>query len=181
MTPVSRMLFAALVTAPVVVVDQWSKFLVLSEPRFKALDCLDPARPCGGIEISAMFDLTMLWNRGMSFGALQSEGVMRWVLVAVTIGIAVGFAVWLTRATRWLTALALALVVGGAIGNVIDRIRFGAVVDFLDFSGIWRPYFFNYVFNVADAAITVGAVLLFLDQFILSRHGSSAPSPARGR
>ena len=73
------------------------------------------------------------------------------------------------------------LIIGGAIGNVIDRVRFGAVVDFFNFSGIWPPYFFNYVFNVADAAITVGAVLLFFDQFILSRRGHSAPHTASGR
>ena len=70
--------------------------------------------------------------------------------------------------------LALALVIGGAFGNVIDRVRFGAVVDFLDFSGIFRPYFFNYVFNVADAAISVGAVLLFVDQFLMSRQDKAA-------
>ena len=68
----------------------------------------------------------------------------------------------------------VAPVVGGAFGNVIDRVRFGAVVDFLDFSGIFRPYFFNYVFNVADAAISVGAVLLFVDQFLMSRQDKAA-------
>ena len=88
--------------------------------------------------------------------------------------IAIGFAIWLYRATRWMTGLALALVVGGAIGNMIDRARFGAVVDFLNFDGIWPPYFFNYVFNVADSAVTVGAVLLFLDQFLLARDEKKA-------
>ena len=181
MSPLSRNLLAAIVIPLVVILDQWSKYLVLAEPRFNARNCLDGTQPCGGIEVSTMFDLTMLWNRGMSFGALQSEGIMRWVLVAVTVAIAIGFGIWLAQAARRITALALALVVGGAIGNVIDRVRFGAVVDFFDFSGIWPPYFFNYVFNVADAAITVGAVLLFFDQFILSRHGQSAPRPANGR
>ncbi|MEM9739600.1 MAG: signal peptidase II [Pseudomonadota bacterium] len=169
MTPRARAVLAFFVIPVVVAVDQWTKYLVLGEPRFNALECLNATLPCGRIEISGIFDLTMLWNRGMSFGALQSEGIMRWVLVVFTIAIAIGFSVWLAQAFRRTTALALALVVGGAIGNVIDRIRFGAVVDFLDFSGIWRPYFFNYVFNVADAAISVGAVLLFFDQFILSR------------
>ena len=99
---------------------------------------------------------------------------MRWLLVLMTTAIAIGFTVWLVRAGRRLTGLALAMVIGGAFGNVIDRIRFGAVVDFLDFSGIFRPYFFNYVFNVADAAISVGAVLLFADQFLMSRQEKSA-------
>ena len=92
----------------------------------------------------------------------------------LTTAIAIGFSVWLYRATRRFTGLALALVIGGAFGNVIDRVRFGAVVDFLDFSGLLRPYFFNYVFNVADAAISVGAVLLFADQFLMSRQEKSA-------
>lgn len=181
MTPLSRSVLAAIVIPVVVVVDQWSKYLVLNEPRFRALDCLDGSVDCGFIEISKMFDLTMLWNRGMSFGALQSDGIMRWVLVVATLAISIGFAIWLAQATRRVTAFALTLVIGGAIGNVIDRVRFGAVVDFFNFSGIWPPYFFNYVFNVADAAITVGAVLLFFDQFILSRRGHSAPHTASGR
>ncbi len=154
----------------IVVLDQWSKLLVLQEPVFNALACLEGAQRCGQIKISAIFDLSMVWNRGISFGTLQSEGVMRWVLVGFQIAIAVGFTVWLLKVTRRWTALALALVIGGAIGNVIDRIRFGAVVDFLDFSGMY----FIWVFNVADAAISVGAVLLFIDQFLMSRSESSA-------
>ena len=149
----------------VLILDQWTKYLVLNEPRFNALGCLDRTERCGKIELSSIFDLTMVWNRGVSFGVGQSEGIMRWVLVIMTLGIAVGFAIWLWRAGRLWTGLALSLVVGGAIGNVIDRVRFGAVVDFFDFSGIY----FIWVFNVADAAITVGAVLLFIDQFLMSR------------
>ena len=159
---------AFLLVPLVIVLDQWSKYLILKEPSFRGVECLESPHLCGHVEVSSIFDLTMLWNRGMSFGALQSEGVMRWVLFVVTGIITIGFAIWLFRATRWLTALALGLVVGGAIGNMIDRARFGAVVDFLDFRGIWEPHFFNYIFNVADAAVSVGAVLLFLDQFLLS-------------
>ena len=153
----------------VVIIDQWSKWLILKTPQLNALDCLNLPQRCGQIELSAVFDLTMVWNRGVSFGTMQSDGPMRWVLVALTLAIAIGFAIWLTRADRRGTALALALVVGGAIGNVIDRVRFGAVVDFLDFSGLY----FIWVFNVADAAISVGAVLLFLDQILMSRRDAS--------
>lgn len=155
--------------APVIVVilvlDQLSKWAILNEPRLNALGCLDRSEPCGQIELSPIFDLTMLWNRGVSFGALQSDGWARWLLFILTACIAVAFAVWLLRAARWTTALAVSLIIGGAIGNLIDRARFGAVVDFLDFSGLY----FVWVFNVADAAISVGAVLLLLDQFIMSR------------
>lgn len=165
-----RFRIAMFLLIPVIIaVDQWSKWLVLNEPKFNSLGCLDGSQRCGGIEVSGVFDLTMVWNRGISFGLGQSEGIMRWLLVLMTIGIAVGFTVWLFRASRWLTGLALAMVIGGAFGNVIDRVVFGAVVDFLDFSGLWRPYFFNYIFNIADAAISVGAVLLFVDQFLMSR------------
>ncbi len=154
----------------VLILDQISKWLVLKEPAFNAIPCLKGTGRCGHIEVSSVFDLTMVWNRGVSYGAFQSEGIMRWLLVIATSAIAIGFTVWLLRvSTRW-TALALALVIGGAIGNVIDRIRFGAVVDFLNFSDIY----FVWVFNVADAAITVGAVLLFLDQFLLSKQQGSA-------
>ncbi|MEM1037123.1 MAG: signal peptidase II [Pseudomonadota bacterium] len=175
-----RFRYILLALIPVVaILDQWTKYLILNEPRFNALRCLDKTQPCGQIEVSGIFDLTMVWNRGVSFGLGQSEGIMRWVLVGLTSLIAIGFFVWLLQVARNWTGLALALVVGGAIGNVIDRFRFGAVVDFLDFSGIWPPYFFNYVFNVADAAISVGAVLLFVDQFLMSQHETSAGADSK--
>ncbi|MEL7033247.1 MAG: signal peptidase II [Pseudomonadota bacterium] len=158
----------------IVILDQFSKYLILNEPTFNALGCLDQTQRCGRIDVLPFFDLNMVWNRGISFGIGQSEGIMRWLLVILTTAIAIGFTVWLIRASRRFTGIALALVIGGAFGNVIDRVRFGAVVDFLDFSGILRPYFFNYVFNVADAAISVGAVLLFADQFLMSRQEKAA-------
>jgi signal peptidase II len=159
--------------AGIVAVDQITKTLVLADARFNALACLDRSAPCGGFPVigpvlndSPLFSLSMVWNRGVSFGALQAEGAGRWLLVLMTTAIAVGFAIWLLRASRPITALALSLVIGGAVGNnLIDRARFGAVVDFLDFSGLYFPW----VFNIADAAITIGAGLLLLDQLLASR------------
>jgi len=149
----------------VVLVDQITKWLVLAEERFNAAGCLDRMADCGRIPLPGPLDFTMTWNRGMSYGLFQSEGVGRWILAGIMLAIATGFLVWLIRAEgRWLK-LALALVIGGAFGNLIDRVRFGAVVDFIDANGL----FFPWVFNVADAAISVGAVLLFVDQFLLSR------------
>jgi signal peptidase II len=149
----------------ILVLDQWSKWLVLQEPRFNALACLDILERCGRIPLPGPLDLTMTWNRGMSFGLFQSDGIGRWILAGIMLTIALGFLVWLIRAEgRWLR-LALALVIGGAFGNLIDRVRFGAVVDFIDANGLYFPW----VFNIADAAISVGAVLLFIDQFLLSR------------
>ena len=157
--------WAAPLIGCILLADQFTKHLVLTEPVFNALACLDRSNPCGRIELSGVFDLSMTWNRGVSFGALQAEGAARWVLFAVTLVIATGFSLWLHRAGRGLTAVSLALVVGGAAGNLIDRARFGAVIDFLDFSGLYFPW----VFNIADACISVGAGLLLLDQVLAGR------------
>ena len=148
----------------VVIADQVSKWMVLSTPRFHALECLSDGRLCGMIELPGPIDLSMVWNRGMSYGMLQSEGFMRWVLAGFMLAIALVFLRWLLVAQGALLRLALALVVGGAFGNLIDRVRFGAVVDFINAGALHFPW----VFNIADAAISVGAVLLFADQFLLS-------------
>lgn len=160
----------------IVLADQATKYMILAQPEtFNALGCLDGREACGRVIVPGPIDLTMVWNRGISFGTLKAEGWARWGLFALSGVIAILFAVWLMRARRSLTMLALAMVVGGAIGNMIDRARFGAVVDFLDFSEI----FFIWVFNVADAAITVGAVLLFADQYLVSRQESAAKKAAQ--
>lgn len=157
--------FWAVALIPVfLIADQFTKALILAEPRFNALGCLDMTERCGQIALPGPIDFTMLWNRGMSYGLLQSEGIMRWVLSGVMLAIAIGFFVWLLRAEGRLLKLALSMVVGGAFGNLIDRVRFGAVLDFIDASALHFPW----VFNVADSAISVGAVLLFVDQFLLS-------------
>ncbi|MEP0315219.1 MAG: signal peptidase II [Hyphomonas sp.] len=148
-----------------VLVDQWSKWLVLSEPRFNAIACLETRQGCGHIPVPGPIDLTMVWNRGMSYGLLQSDGIGRWLLALVMLVIALGFLYWLVRyADHWLLKLSLGMVVGGAFGNLVDRVRFGAVVDFINAGDLYFPW----IFNVADAAISVGAVLLFVDQFLLS-------------
>lgn len=147
-------LFAIALILGVFALDQLSKFYVVTQLRLPEL---------GRIEISPFFDFTMVWNYGVSFGALRADAQWeRWALVALSGIISIVFVVWLWRATRGLTTLALALVVGGSIGNMTDRIRFGAVADFLDFSALHFPW----VFNVADAAITLGAVLLALDMLL---------------
>lgn len=157
--------FWAVALIPIfLIADQWTKALILAEPRFNAMGCLDMTERCGQIQLPGPIDFTMLWNRGMSYGLLQSEGIMRWVLSAVMLVIAIGFFIWLLRAEGRLLKLALSMVVGGAFGNLIDRVRFGAVLDFIDASALNFPW----VFNVADSAISVGAVLLFVDQFLLS-------------
>ena len=111
--------------------------------------------------IAGPFSLTMVWNRGVSFGLFRADAdLVRWILTLFSIGVAIALAIWVRKAHRPLLGVGLGLVIGGAIGNAIDRIRFGAVVDFLDFQ---RLGFFPWVFNVADSAITIGVVFLLLD------------------
>lgn len=112
-------------------------------------------------EILPFFDLRFVANIGVSLGLLAAEtNAMRWVLVALTALIAGGVAVWMVREKNRGDMLALALVLGGALGNIVDRVRFGYVVDYADLHfGEWRPFL---VFNVADAAITIGVVILLI-------------------
>ncbi len=106
-------------------------------------------------------DLTMVWNRGVTFGLLSGDGAWNHLLLAgLALAIAVFLLRWLQRAETRLVALALGAVIGGAIGNVIDRLRFGAVVDFVDVHG-WGWHW--YVFNLADAAIVLGVCALVWD------------------
>ncbi|MBX3509920.1 MAG: signal peptidase II [Hyphomonadaceae bacterium] len=157
--------FGLILAAVVFVADQISKWAVLGPLRFSPPGCREAGLNCGFIELSPLFDLRMVWNRGVSFGLLRADqDLARWGLVALSFVISGVFLWWLKGAERRLTAVSLGLVVGGALGNVIDRIRFGAVADFLDFSGLWFPW----VFNVADAAITVGAILLAIDMLFFS-------------
>jgi signal peptidase II len=114
--------------------------------------------------IPPFFNLSSVSNPGVSFGLLRADSPLgRWLLVGFAAAVVIGLAVWAWRLTRLWTALAVGLIMGGAIGNnLIDRVRFGTVVDFLDFSGIG----FRWVFNVADSAITVGVILLLLEGFL---------------
>ena len=116
-------------------------------------------------EVLPFFNLVLVWNRGVSFGMFGSASVP-WLLSGIALAVVVGLLVWLRRTDNGLVALGLALVIGGALGNVIDRIRFGAVIDFLDFHAFgWHwP-----AFNLADSAICVGAVVLVLDGLLAPR------------
>ena len=117
------------------------------------------------------FRLVVVWNRGVSFGMLGGDRALPpWVLSAVAVAVCVGLFIWLRRNERKFTGWGIGLVMGGAIGNVIDRARWGAVFDFADFHvGQWHwP-----AFNVADAAIVGGVGLMLLDSLI----GDKKPAP----
>lgn len=111
------------------------------------------------IELSGIFDLTFVQNYGASFGMLAGGLGSRILLSVISTSVVIGLAIWLGKIDRKIAAAGIALIIGGAAGNLYDRIAYGYVVDFLDFSGLYFPW----VFNVADAAINVGIALLLLD------------------
>lgn len=124
----------------------------------------------GAVEVLPFFNLVTVWNYGVSFGMFNSgSSAAAWIFAVLALAIAAALAVWLLRTDRPLIAAALGLVVGGAVGNVVDRVRFGAVFDFLDFHAFgWHwP-----AFNVADSAITIGVAALFIDSLFDGRRGS---------
>jgi signal peptidase II len=136
-----------LIALVVLILDQISKYWVLNIIRLPEV---------GGIDVLPFFRLTFVGNIGVSMGMLQADSDLgRWLLTAAAIALAV--ANWLRRETHRVDVAALGLVLGGAIGNILDRVRFGYVVDFLHF--FWGQTSF-WVFNLADAAITLGVILL---------------------
>jgi len=112
-----------------------------------------------------IFNFTFTKNTGISLGLLTANGELgRWLLVAMTAIIAGGIAWWITHEHKRGDQLALGMVLGGALGNILDRVRLGYVIDFCDLHfGDWRPFL---VFNVADAAISIGVIILLLRAFL---------------
>ena len=124
------------------------------------------------LTIFSVFDLVLAHNTGAAFSFLHDAGGMqRWLFSGIAL-VASAWIVWLLRrhGTQTLFALALSLILGGALGNLIDRIAYGYVVDFLHFH--WDEHYFP-AFHVADSAITCGAFLLILDSFMEKRHGTA--------
>ena len=151
-----RMMRVGLVLAAIVLLaDQASKYWVLNGLDLPAL---------GSIAVLPVLNLTMVWNHGVTFGmgaGLGSAGP--WLLTAVAIMVVLLLGIWMGRTDRLRVAAALGAISGGAVGNVIDRLRFGAVVDFIHahaFGWSW------YVFNVADASIVCGVGVLMLDSLL---------------
>lgn len=158
-TPLGRRMLrlGLLFSLAVIVADQLSKWLVMAY-----------VLPDGqAVTLTGFLNMVVVWNRGVSFGLFAHDwGGAPWVLSALAAAIVVLLCLWLTRAQRPLTALALGAVIGGAIGNVIDRARFGAVYDFVDlhYAGWHWP-----AFNLADSAITLGVAALLVDSLLFDR------------
>ena len=124
------------------------------------------------VHLLPVLDVILTYNTGAAFSMLDNaSGWQRWVFVALALGVSVALVVWLRRlaaATQALLAAGLALIVGGALGNMLDRLRLGHVIDFIH--AHWGPHYFP-AFNVADSAITIGAGLLLLDAWREARRG----------
>jgi signal peptidase II len=139
--------------AVIIIADQISKAIILSILQQHPF----------GIPVLPVFSLVEAWNPGISFSMLRGAGPA--VLGSIAILVSLGLIYWLTRVSNRLSALAIGFVAGGALGNVIDRFRFGAVFDFLDFyitTGSGREWHWP-AFNLADSAISVGVALLLFD------------------
>ena len=152
--------------------DQLTKWLVIGPLQLQTV---------GQIELLPIFNLTWTENYGISLGLLTaSTDSARWMLVALTGAIALGVAIWIGREKERGDQLALGMVLGGALGNILDRVRYGYVADFADLhfrgvpeylcpsydNGVCRPFL---IFNVADAAISIGVVILLLRAFLVRK------------
>jgi signal peptidase II len=162
MTRPKLMPFGLIAGLLVLVADQASKWWVLNGLDLPALR---------QVVLLPVLNLTMVWNRGVTFGLLNGLGSWGHVLLAaIALAVVVALGFWLRRAESRLVAVAIGSIAGGAIGNVIDRVRFGAVVDFIHahVATPWGDYSW-YVFNVADAAIVCGVAALILDSQLSKR------------
>ncbi|MEQ8410478.1 MAG: signal peptidase II [Erythrobacter sp.] len=155
------------IAAVIAIIDQAVKWLMI-EP----LDL----RQVRHIDLLPFFDLTYTENRGVSLGMLQATNMeMRWLLVLLTAGIALVVLVWMMRERKIADIAALALILGGAIGNIIDRWELGYVIDYADFHiGTFRPFL---IFNIADAAITIGVVIILARSLLVREKDQDNENP----
>ncbi|HEY2035624.1 MAG TPA: signal peptidase II [Steroidobacteraceae bacterium] len=148
------------ITVAVIVLDQLVKAWIVAHLALY-----------GTVRVLPVLDLTLTYNRGAAFSFLaQASGWQQWLFAALAVIVAAGITLWLRRLngrTQRILCISLSLIMGGALGNLIDRVRIGHVVDFI--IAHWHRVYFPWAFNIADSAITVGAVLLFLDALIESR------------
>lgn len=156
MSPILR--YGAIAAIVTLAVDQASKFWLVR--------IFDIAHR-GTVKVAPFFDLVLAWNQGISFGWFQNDGATaQFVLMAIKAAAVVVLAVWMARSRTLIATLSLGLIIGGAIGNGIDRLVYGAVVDFALFHVRIGENTFNwYVFNLADVAIVVGVAALLYESF----------------
>lgn len=133
----------------VAAIDLWTKSIAVEAAQLGDLP----------YAVTSFFNIVLAWNPGVSFGLLHGIGG-QWLFIVILGALCVGLFVWMVRAHHPFLSMGISLILGGALGNMIDRIRYGAVIDFLDvhFAG-----FHWWTFNIADIAISVGAFMIFLD------------------
>ena len=151
---------ALALAAGVLVLDQVTKWLILAV-------VMQPPRV---VEVTGFLNLVLVYNKGVSFGLFGGRGAWTiWVFSALAVAIVAGLMTWLFRRGGLWHTIAVGLICGGALGNVVDRLRFGSVVDFVDFyAGSWHwP-----AFNVADSAITIGVAVLLVHGLFFDGHES---------
>jgi signal peptidase II len=147
---------AAGLAAIIFLLDQISKAVVLY-----GLDFINGVEGRTSIEILPFFDLAMVWNRGISYGLFQADSDLgRWLLVGFAVGLIAFLSAWLWRIRELRLGLAIGMIIGGALGNLLDRVIYGAVADFFHFHAFGYSW---YVFNVADAAIVLGVAWMAWD------------------
>ena len=149
--------FGLVIGGAVVVIDQLVKWWLI--------DWL--AEPPGFVEVLPFFNLVMVWNRGVSFGLLGDADLAPYLMAGIAGLVVIGLVIWLAGVSERLLAASIGLIIGGALGNIVDRLVYGAVADFVDVhaGGYHWP-----AFNVADAAITVGVAVMLIDG-LLNRRG----------
>lgn len=157
-----------LLAAVVLVLDQVSKWYVVELLMRPDGAVETPFYTPRAIELTPFFNIVMAWNRGVSFGIFNTDSPYNAIVLSLlSLAIVGGLLVWMRRTRDRMLLVGLGLIIGGAIGNVVDRVRFGAVADFVDMhvAGYHWP-----AFNVADSAITVGAALLVADALFGQRN-----------
>jgi signal peptidase II len=156
MTPLRAGILAALVS---LVLDQASKLWLLN---------VFDLNHRGGVRVTPFFDLVPAWNTGISYGLLQNDSPAgQMALMAVKVVAVIALTIWMVRAQSRLATVALGLIIGGAVGNAIDRLAYGAVFDFALFHVEIGGNIYNwYVFNLADVAIVAGVAALLYDSFL---------------
>ncbi len=160
---IQRIIYAILIVVVVIGLDQASKAWIL----------YDLMNPPTVIPILPFLDFVLTWNQGVGFGFLKAGTLLGQLgLIGLALAISIGLGFYLVKSTDRLSLISLSMIIGGAIGNIIDRLLFGAVIDFI----YVHLYIFGYhfpAFNVADSAITIGVCLLFLEMYIKEKHEKS--------
>lgn len=175
-------IWAGLIPALIVGFDQLTKLWAIKKFDVPVNVCAlgDPRVPT--IEFSPIFDLSLVCNRGVSFGLFSNSPELSRVIFTIFAIFMSGFLItWLNKEKDKLLSFSISLIIGGAIGNAIDRALFGAVTDFIDTSNFVRigEYAFKWVFNVADSAITIGVIGLLISMFIQGREEKAAAQAAK--